>query len=106
MSEAADAAALERLIDREDDLDSEDLDRLEDEAEQEMLADMEHEGLDTASPPASTEDDPDDAVDSYEYGPLSPDAVRGILVDLRKHGMMECLRRHIVPEPSNVRCVY
>lgn len=103
MSEAAEAAALAHLIDCEDDLHSDDLDRLEEEAEQELLADMEREGLDTTTPPESAEDAQDEADDSYEYGPLSREDVHEILADLRKHGMMECLRRHILPAPSKVR---
>ena len=64
------AEALAQLTSLDDDLDSEDLDRLEDEADEEMMQEIARE----------------DAAD-----------------DLREHGMLECLRRHVVYTPSKVR---
>ncbi|WFD26849.1 NAD-dependent histone deacetylase sir2 [Malassezia nana] len=96
MSEAADAAALAHLLDQEDDLDSEDLDRLEDEAEKELLADIKQEGLEAPSS-LSGSDDTD-----YVFGPMSQEDVQCIIADLRAHGLMECLQRHILPTPSKM----
>lgn len=100
MSEAADVAALAHLLDQEDDLDSEDLDRLEDEAEEELLADMQQEGIEAPSSPSSSDDT------DYVFGPMSQEDVQCILADLRAHGMMECLQRHILPAPSKVCYVH
>lgn len=37
-----------------------------------------------------------------EFGPLSREEVGEVLQDLRDHGMLECLRRHVVSTPGKV----
>ncbi|PKI84955.1 Sir2p [Malassezia vespertilionis] len=110
---AADKAkVLEEILQLDDDYDSEELDRLEEEAEEEMEKEIKQEkeavheqevadealranGADALpASPASTEDAGEES-----YGPLDPEHVAQVLSDLREHGMIACLQKHIVPNP-------
>lgn len=99
--DTAEAEALAQLASLDDELDSEDLDRLEDEAEEEMMQEIAREeaaDVPAASPsPAASED-----ASEAEFGPLSREEISTVLNDLREHGMLECLRRHVVYTPSKV----
>lgn len=96
------AEALAQLTSLDDDLDSEDLDRLEDEAEEEMMQEIARE--DAAEEPAgSPSPAASDDASEPEFGPLSREEIATVLDDLREHGMLECLRRHVVYTPSKVR---
>ena len=101
MTDTQDLAALKRLTELDDDLDSDALDHLEDEAEKELMEEMEYENLACQSPSLSSRSD-ESASSDYVFGPLAPEDVAEILHDLRKLGMVECLRRHIMPNPSRI----
>ena len=101
MTDTQDLAALKRLTELDDDLDSDALDHLEEEAEKELMEEMESENLACQSPSMSSRSDESESSD-YVFGPLAPDDVADILHDLRELGMVECLRRHIMPNPSRI----
>ena len=101
MTDTQDLAALQRLTELDDDLDSDALDHLEEEAEKELMEEMESENLACQSPSMSSRSD-ESASSDYVFGPLAPDDVADILHDLRELGMVECLRRHIMPNPSRI----
>lgn len=94
------AEALAELATLDDDLNSEDLDRLEEEAEQEMMEELEREGVqgaaELAEEGASSSSEP-------EYGPLSREEIGDVIHDLREHGILVCLQRHVVSQPEKVR---
>lgn len=101
LSEVAPSAeALAELATLDDDLNSEDLDRLEEEAEQEMMEELEREGVqgaaELAEEGASSSSEP-------EYGPLSREEIGDVIHDLREHGILVCLQRHVVSQPEKVR---
>lgn len=117
MESASETAALQALIDMDDEIDSDTLDDLEEEAEREMMEELQRENEEEAhdnnaiaepasSPVSASSSDEEEASStdmvSYEFGPLSKEHVNEVLSDLRKYGLMECLRRHIVPAPSMV----
>ncbi|WFD39681.1 NAD-dependent histone deacetylase sir2 [Malassezia japonica] len=93
------AEALAELATLDDDLNSEDLDRLEEEAEQEMMEELEREGVqgaaELAEEGASSSSEP-------EYGPLSREEVSDVIHDLREHGILVCLQRHVVSQPEKI----
>ncbi|WFC94392.1 NAD-dependent histone deacetylase sir2 [Malassezia brasiliensis] len=99
--DAAETDALAQLASLDDELDSEDLDRLEDEAEEEMMQEIAREEAadpPAASPPPAASEDESEP----EFGPLSREEISTVLDDLREHGMLECLRRHVVYTPSKI----
>lgn len=106
MSELQDVEALKSLASLDDDLDSDALDELENEAERELIEELQQEGESCASPdeergdgsPASASGTSSPPV----FGPLAPDEVARIISDLREMGLAECLRRHILPDPSRI----
>ena len=114
-----DVVALRRLVELDDDVGSDELDKLEDEAELEMLEEMQREGEvvlendahesetvpDESNDalllvPAESDDEEEKEVSDYEFGPLASDEIARVVSDLRQHGLVECLRRHIVPNPA------
>lgn len=101
MTDTQDLEALKRLTELDDDLDSDTLDHLEEEAEKELTEEMENENHthQTLLSPSGSDESESSA---YIFGPLAPDDVAEVLSDLRELGMVECLRRHIMPNPSRI----
>ena len=99
-----DLDALRKLAALDDDLNSEDLDDLEEEAENELMEEMKHDESNEISDSGAlerSEDSTDESASSdYVFGPLEPENVALILSDLRAHGISECVRRHVLPNPK------
>lgn len=121
---------MERIASLDDDVDSEDLDRLEEQAEGEMLETMgagpsdEEEPQGERGPESDESSEEEDRSDEPAgpdapgpasgssggsrspspevYGFLEPEYVATVVSDLREHGMIECLRRHAIARPSNI----
>ncbi|WFD30264.1 NAD-dependent histone deacetylase sir2 [Malassezia sp. CBS 17886] len=127
---SAHEAGFPALAAPEEDVDSSDLERLEEAAEQEMLEDMAREengglpatgegseraegapyggaharrapGGDAASTRSSPESDAGCGT-APDYGPLPPEYVAEVLADLRRHGLAACMRMHILPDVSRI----
>ncbi|WFD33591.1 NAD-dependent histone deacetylase sir2 [Malassezia cuniculi] len=96
---------LEWLAAVDDDLDSEHLDWLEEQAEREMLAKEEHGEAEKASDPTALVDSAEGPVggssDDEQDGVSDSDIV-AILDDLETVGILETLRRHVVRTPERI----
>lgn len=92
-ADSLDPAALAELAALDDGWDSDELERMEDEAEREMREEGVHVSGEDSAPSS-----PSDA----SFGPLEREEVAAILEDLRGAGLLACLRKHIIPHPDKI----
>ncbi|WFD41846.1 NAD-dependent histone deacetylase sir2 [Malassezia psittaci] len=95
---------LSELAELDSDLDSEDLDRLEDEAEKEMMEELQREGTMEAvslTADASSASEHSDA----NFGPLPREEIQELLFDLQQLGLAECVRKVVSTDAEKPRSV-
>ena len=101
--EGVEPNALSALAELDSDLDSEDLDKIEDEAEKEMIEEFQRQG--TMEAVSLTADASSSSEHSeVDFGPLPREEIQELLLDLEQLGLAGCLQKVVSTDAEKVYC--